>query len=289
MRQEADGNIEAESFQAWRGPSRVSLPRERRTVEVYGVIPARMGSSRFPNKPLAPILGMPMVGHVYHRALRAKRLEQVWVATCDKPIFDYVTSIGGNAVMTADTHERATDRTAEALLNIEKQTGKTVESVLMIQGDEPMLVPSELDDLVLAAEKAPDAAAANLMIKIASQKEFEDANVVKVVATVDGHAMYFSREPIPSRRLHRGDVPMWRQLGLILFRRSALLDYAKLAPTPLEVIESVDMNRFLENGRQIVLAEATHATRAVDTPADLADVERLMKASDTLSREYLGT
>ncbi len=257
-------------------------------MQVIGVIPARMGSSRFPNKPLAPILGMPMIGHVYHRACRAERLSEVWVATCDQEIYDYVESIGGNAVMTADTHERATDRTAEALVNIEAITGRQIEAVLMIQGDEPMLVPSELDDLVVAAEAAPDAAAANLMIKIRTQEEFEDLNAVKVVASVDGEALYLSREPIPSKRRFGADVPMWRQLGIILFRRDALLTYAKLEPTPLEIIESVDMNRFLEHGYTIKLAEATHPTKAVDTPEDLAEVERLMGAGDPLADEYLG-
>ncbi len=256
-------------------------------MDVIGVIPARMDSSRFPNKPLAPILGMPMVGHVYKRACLATGLSEVWVATCDEAIYDYVVSIGGKAVMTADTHERATDRTAEALVNIEAITGRQIEAVLMIQGDEPMLVPSELNDLVAAAEAAPDAAAANLMIKIRSQEEFEDLNAVKVVATVDGMALYLSREPIPSKRRFGADVPMWRQLGIILFRRDALLTYAGLEPTPLEIIESVDMNRFLEHGHSIKLVEATHPTKAVDTPADLAEVERLMRAGDPIADEYL--
>ena len=230
-----------------------------------------------------------MIGHVYNRALRAERLKEVWVATCDRDIYDYVVGIGGNAVMTADTHERATDRTAEALVNIEAIQGREIEAVLMVQGDEPMLVPSELDDLVEAAEAAPDAAAANLMVKIDSQEEFEDLNAVKVVASVDGHALYFSREPIPSKRRYGADVPMWRQLGLILFRRAALLEYAKLEPTPLEIIESVDMNRFIEHGRGIVLAEAHARTKAVDTPADLAEVERLMSAGDPLAKAYLSS
>jgi 3-deoxy-manno-octulosonate cytidylyltransferase (CMP-KDO synthetase) len=228
-----------------------------------------------------------MVGHVYHRACRAERLSSVWVATCDQEIYDYVVSLGGNAVMTMDTHERATDRAAEALVNIEAITGRVIDAVLMIQGDEPMLVPSELDDLVSAAEAAPDAAVVNLMIKIRSQEEFENLNAVKVVATVRGQALYFSREPIPSKQRYGADVPMWRQLGIMLFRRDALLMYAQLEPTPLEIIESVDMNRFLEHGYTIQLAEATHPTKAVDTPADLAEVERLMRASDPFAEEYL--
>lgn len=246
-----------------------------------------MGSSRFPNKPLAPILGMAMVGHVYHRASHAERLSEIWVATCDSEIYEYVESIGGNVVMTAETHERATDRTAEALVNIEVLRGRPIDAVLMIQGDEPMLVPSELDDLVVAAEATPGAAAVNLMIKIQSQEEFEDLNAVKVVATIDGNVLYLSRSPIPSNRRFDSGVPMWRQLGIILFRRDALICYSQLEPTPLEIIESVDMNRFIEHGYSIKLVEATHPTKAVDTAEDLRDVERLMRAGDHLADEYL--
>ena len=117
-------------------------------MNVVAIIPARMASSRFPNKPMIEILGMPMIGHVYHRSKMCACLSDTWVATCDRKIVEYIESIGGQAVMTADTHQRASDRAAEALLQIEKITGNSIDYVAMIQGDEPMLNPQMIDDLV---------------------------------------------------------------------------------------------------------------------------------------------
>jgi len=108
-------------------------------MNIIGIIPARLASTRLPNKPMASILGMPMIGHVYFRSKMSSILDEVYVATCDNEIVDYIASIGGKAIMTADTHERASDRTAEALITIEKETGKKVDIVVMIQGDEPMI------------------------------------------------------------------------------------------------------------------------------------------------------
>ncbi|MBU0573434.1 MAG: 3-deoxy-manno-octulosonate cytidylyltransferase, partial [Candidatus Margulisbacteria bacterium] len=113
-----------------------------------GIIPVRMGSSRFPGKPMELIQGIPMVAHVYFRCKMSRELDEVFVATCDKEIFDYITSIGGKAVMTADTHERCTDRTAECLLKVEQTSGHKMELVVMVQGDEPMIYPSMVDDAV---------------------------------------------------------------------------------------------------------------------------------------------
>lgn len=251
-----------------------------------GIIPARMASSRFPNKPMAKILGMPMIGHVYYRSNLCASLDDVWIATCDQEIHDYVTSIGGKAVMTASTHERASDRAAEAIVRIEEITGRRVDSVALIQGDEPMLVPSMIGDLIQAARDDPSADVVNLISKIESNAEFENPNVVKVVADQSDYALYFSREPIPSRWQLREGIPMWKQLGIILFRRDILLDYASMAPTPLEIIESVDMNRLLEHGRRIRLTKTVHETKGVDTEADLVQVEQSMKA-DSYLEEYM--
>lgn len=110
-------------------------------MNIIGIIPARLASSRLPNKPMAKILGIPMVGHVYFRSKMSKLLNEVYVATCDKEISDYVKSIGGESIMTADTHERASERTAEALIKIERKNKKKVDIIVMIQGDEPMITP----------------------------------------------------------------------------------------------------------------------------------------------------
>ena len=110
-------------------------------MNIIGIIPSRLASSRLPQKPMADILGMPMIGHVYFRSKLSSMLNEVYVATCDQAIVDYIESIGGKAIMTADTHEHASDRTAEALLKIEQTTGEKVDIVVMIQGDEPMITP----------------------------------------------------------------------------------------------------------------------------------------------------
>ena len=253
-------------------------------MTVCGIIPARLASTRFPDKPLAPILGMPMIGHVYHRCCLAESLDAVWVATCDEPIADYVVSIGGRAVMTSDSHERASDRAAEAVLKIEESGGTRVDWVALIQGDEPMIVPAMIDALVRSALGDEGAEYVNLVERIATQEEFEDPNTVKIVADLQGYAMYLSREPIPSRKKYAGDVPMLKQLGMIMFERDALLAYAAMEPTPLEIVESVDMDRLLEHGKRLKLVETTVSTKAVDTPEDLREVERLMRGDPLIAR-----
>jgi 3-deoxy-manno-octulosonate cytidylyltransferase (CMP-KDO synthetase) len=255
-------------------------------MNIIGIIPARMASSRFPDKPMVKILGMPMIGHVYHRSKMCACLSDVWVATCDQEIMDYIVSIGGKAVMTADTHQRASDRAAEAVLEIEKVTSNSIDYVAMIQGDEPMLNPHMIDELVAPVRNDPVLQVTNLISKIDSLEEFENANAVKVVLDQHGFALYFSREAIPSRKKYSGDVPMWKQLGLILFGRKALLDYAQMTPTPLEIIESVDMNRFLEHGIKIKMVPISHRIFGVDVPEDLKAVEPLLR-KDSLTEKYL--
>jgi 3-deoxy-manno-octulosonate cytidylyltransferase (CMP-KDO synthetase) len=245
-----------------------------------------MDSSRFPGKPMKLIYGMPMIGHVYYRSKMCQHLSDVWVATCDQIIIDYIESIGGKAVMTADTHQRASDRAAEAVLEIEKVTGDSIDYVAMIQGDEPMLNPQMIDELVAPTQNEPGLQITNLISKIDSPAEFENANVVKVVFDKQGFALYFSRESIPSKKKYSGDVPMWKQLGLILFSRKALLDYTQMTPTPLEIIESVDMNRFLEHGIKIKMVPTDHRIFGVDVPEDLQAVEPLLR-KDSLTEKYL--
>lgn len=255
-------------------------------MKIIAIIPARMASSRFPDKPMYEILGMPMIGHVYHRSRMCECLTDVWVATCDREIVDYIGTISGNAVMTADTHQRASDRAAEALLKIEEKIGKSIDYVAMIQGDEPMLAPQMIDDLVAPVLQDPGLQVTNLVEMIHSQEDFESENVVKVVLDREGFALYFSREPIPSRKKYAGDIPMWKQLGIILFSRKALLDYTRMTPTPLEIIESVDMNRFLEHGIKIKMIPTINKTCGVDVPEDIDIVEPLLR-KDPLVAKYL--
>lgn len=253
--------------------------------EIIAIIPARMGSSRFPGKPLAKIHGIPMVGHVYLRTRMCSRLNETYVATCDPEIYDYICSLGGRAVMTADTHERCSDRTAEAMLKIEAETLRRVEVVVMVQGDEPMVTPDMIELAVTPLLRDPAIQVVNLMAPMKSAAEFEDANEVKVVVGLNGRALYFSREPIPSRRKGVREVPMLKQVCIIPFRRDFLLEFNRLPPTPLERIESVDMLRILEHGGHVHMVRTEVETLSVDTPADLERVVELMQA-DRLRAQY---
>lgn len=255
-------------------------------MNIVGIIPARMAATRFPDKPMAKIMGLPMVAHVYHRSLMCGGINDVWVATCDQVIVDYINSIGGKAIMTSDSHQRASDRSAEAMVNIEKVTGKKIDYVAMIQGDEPMLMPEMLDELVRPVLDGESVDVVNLISTIDSDDDFNNPNTVKLVFDIRMNALYLSREPIPSGKKYNGDIPMWKQLGIILFSRNALLRFSSLEPTPLEIIESVDMNRFLEHGIPIRLVPTPVKTFGVDTPGDLARVEDLMQ-NDKLTPMYI--
>lgn len=251
-----------------------------------GIIPARMGSSRFPGKPLAPILGTPMIGHVYARCAMSKELSQVYIATCDEEIKAYAESIGANVVMTRNTHERCTDRTAEAVMHIEEQTGQRIQVVVMIQGDEPMVTPQMIDASIQPLIYDPEVQVVNLMSPLLSVEEHDDKNEPKVVCDLAGNALCFSREAIPSRWKYGDDVPMYKQVCVIPFRRDFLLKFNALASTPLEIAESIDMMRVLEHGYRVrMVLSPTEGTYSVDTPEDLVFVEERMQR-DMLRLQY---
>jgi len=255
------------------------------TKHIIGIIPARMGSSRFYGKPLEKIRGIPMVAHVYFRSKMSKLLSEVYVATCDQEIAHYVEGVGGKVIMTADTHERASDRTAEALIKVEKAKGIQVDIVVMIQGDEPMLRPEMIDEAVQPIIEDDSILVTNLMAPLKSAKEHDDKNEVKVVVDRQHFALYFSREPIPSRWKMGEDVIKQKQVCVIPFRREFLLKFNELDPTPLEVAESVDMMRVLEHGYKIKMIKTKHDVYSVDTEQDRQRVEKLME-DDNLMPYY---
>jgi 3-deoxy-manno-octulosonate cytidylyltransferase (CMP-KDO synthetase) len=252
---------------------------------IIGIIPARMASSRFPGKPLAEINGVSMVGHVYFRSKMSSRLSEVYVATCDTIIEDYVRSIGGRAIMTSDTHQRASDRTAEALSLIENETGRKVDIVVMIQGDEPMLRPGMIDEAIAPMLEDESVLVTNLMAPLKSGEEHDDINEVKVVVDQQNNALYFSREPIPSRRKGGEEVTKLKQVCVIPFRRDFLLKFNDLTPTPLEIAESVDMNRVLEHGYKVRMIYTQYDVYSVDTEHDRDRVAQLMQ-NDELMLQY---
>lgn len=249
-------------------------------MKTVAMIPARMGSSRFPGKPLAPILGRSMIEHVAKRTALSSCLDAVYVATCDVEIARAVEAFGGKAIMTSDRHERASDRIAEAMAGVD------ADIIVMVQGDEPMVHPEMMDEAVTPMLADPSIQCVNLTARIETEEEFISPNSIKVVMNTKGDALYMSREPIPTRfKNDFAALPAWKQVCIMPFRRAALTLFTTLAPTPLEIAESIDMNRFLEHGIPVRMVPTRFASQAVDTPADLALVERLM-ADDPLLARY---
>ena len=242
---------------------------------VIAIIPARMAATRFPGKPMKPLLGMPMIEHIWRRCLMCDSFNEVYVATCDDEIFKHITSLGGKAVMTLDTHERCTDRTTEALLKIEKNHGEKFDVIAMIQGDEPLVSPIVLNDAVMLMKKEV-APIVNLTGPITSEEEFQSPNIVKVVEDKNGFAMYFSRQPIPTVRAGV-EAKRMRQTGLIFFERNFLLKFNELPQMVCEKSESVDMMRVLEHGHKINLVFADVPCLTIDVPEDISPVEEALK------------
>ena len=247
-------------------------------MKTIGVIPARMGSSRFPGKPLALIHGIPMIEHVYKRSAMSM-LDELYVATCDTEIAEAVEKFGGKAIMTDACHERCTDRVAEAVEDVD------VDIVVIIQGDEPLVYPDMIDQAVKSIIEDESVVCVNLMSSIDSDTDFMDPNEVKVVVDNESYALYFSREPIPSSKKYADRYARYKQVCIMPFRKDFLLKYTKLEPTPLEIVESVDMLRVIEHGYKVKMVYTGRKTFSVDTPEDLAKVERIMD-SDIFIKQY---
>jgi 3-deoxy-manno-octulosonate cytidylyltransferase (CMP-KDO synthetase) len=252
-------------------------------MKAIGIIPARMGATRYPNKPMALIHGMPMVEHCYHRTRMARGLISAYVATCDEEIASHIRSIGGSVVMTASTHLRATTRAAEAMLHVEAASAQKVDVVVMVQGDEPLISPETISETLEHFDDS-NVDIVNIMSRLRAHEQFVDRNNVKVVVNDKNDALYFSREPIPSPWKGAEGIPMYMQTGIIAFRREALLRFNDTAETLLERIESVDMNRVLETGGKIRMVATEAITIGVDTPQELEDAAQLMREDPVMAR-----
>jgi 3-deoxy-manno-octulosonate cytidylyltransferase (CMP-KDO synthetase) len=244
-----------------------------------------MGSSRFPGKPMVPILGVPMIGHCYFRTRLSGSMTSTYVATCDENIVNYIESIGGSAVMTSKSHVRATSRTVEALKLIESDLGEKFDIVVMVQGDEPLVQPSSIDRM-LQEFSDPSISVVNLMSPIYSREAFIDSNNVKVVTNQCMDALFFSRQPIPYCWSDAESVKQFMQTGIIAFRRESLHLFEELPESPLERCESVDMNRFLEHSIKVRMVPIDCITIGVDTPDELLEAEKHLSHDET-SLKYL--
>jgi 3-deoxy-manno-octulosonate cytidylyltransferase (CMP-KDO synthetase) len=243
-------------------------------MSITVVIPARMASSRYPGKPIVPILGLPLVEHVRRRALLASGVDQVVVATCDLAIKDVVEAAGGRAVMTRDTHERCTDRVEEAMQQL------SGDIVAMVQGDEPLLMPEAVSMVVQPLLDDPTLDVVNLLSPLESAEDCANPNIVKAACSLRGDVIFLTRAPIPCFREHLA-VPVFRQTGIMAFRASFLPRFGALPQTPLERAESVDMLRVLEHGIRIAGVVADYVTLGVDRPADVSPVEYVLNKDPT--------
>ncbi len=241
-------------------------------MKIIGIIPSRYASTRFPGKPLAEILGKPMVQRVYEQASRSTLISDVVVATDDERIFSAVTSFGGSAEMTPVDIQSGSDRIALVAKN------RNADIVVNIQGDEPLIDPQMIDRTIQQLINNPDAAAATAVKRIGSSKELFDPNVVKAVLDNNGNALYFSRSPVPYvRDAHDqndwiGQTTIYKHFGLYVYRGEFLQHYTRLSPSPLEQSEKLEQLRILEHGFTITCVVTEYESFPVDTPEDLQRV-----------------
>lgn len=246
-------------------------------MNVLAVIPARYASTRFPGKPLTPIAGKPMIQRVWERAQRARLVSKVVVATDDQRIASAVKSLGGDIVLTRADHRSGTERVAEVAAS-----HRDAELVVNVQGDMPVIEPEAIDAAIEAVREDEDVRVGTLATPITNPADIMDPNIVKTVLDFDGNALYFSRAPIPWVRDRGGPVHAkhLKHMGLYVFRREALLEFATFPQGDLERIEQLEQLRWLENGYRIRVAETEYKTVEVDTPEDVKRVEQLLAGAD---------
>jgi 3-deoxy-manno-octulosonate cytidylyltransferase (CMP-KDO synthetase) len=228
------------------------------------IIPSRYASTRLPGKPLADICGKPMVQRVYEQAIKAKKLESVVVAVDNPKVYDRVITFGGHAVMTREDHVNGTDRLAEAVSHF-----PDADVIVNVQGDEPLIAPDVIDGLCKAFEDDPTLQMATVAAPL-KEEEYNEPSAVKVVLNLKDEAMYFSRSliPYPRHEFHDSIRP-YKHIGIYAYRRDFLLQYAGMAQTPAEQVESLEQLRVLENGYKIKVIKTEHEFIGIDTPDDL--------------------
>lgn len=246
-------------------------------LSFLGLIPARFGSSRFPGKPLVDIGGKSMIQRVYEQASQVVRAV---VATDDERIEAEVRRFGGEVVMTSTLHKSGTDRCAEALAKVQEMSGYAFDVVINIQGDEPFIRPEQLRQL-MDCFADPSTQIATLVKRMTNPQDVFNPNHVKVVRDSSGRALYFSRSPIPYMRNLPQDqwveqYPFMKHLGLYAYRAEVLRTLTALPPSPLELAESLEQNRWIENGYVIRIAETNIESVSIDTPEDLEKAKQLL-------------
>ena len=247
--------------------------------KMVAIIPARMAASRFPGKPLAKILGLTMIEHVRRRVEKSGLFSEVYIATCDQVIINEVEKYGGKAIMTKDTHERCTDRIEEAAKKIQ------ADIIVNVQGDEPVVMAESLKKLIAPFLENPSLLTTNIVNPIGSVEELNNLNVVKAVLSQTNKILYMSRSAIPGKEYQR-EVHYFKQTGLMAFKKDFLHLYSTLNPTPLEIKESCDMLRLLENDYSVQGVICENKTIGVDIPEQIIQVEEFIMSNPEQKRVY---
>jgi len=251
----------------------------RNKLKTIAVIPARMAASRFPGKPLAKILDLPMIEHVRRRVELCEGIDDVYVATCDQEIVDVVEKNNGKAIMTANTHQRCTDRVEEAVQNIE------ADIVIIFQGDEPLFSLDAVRKLTKPMIEDKDIVCTNLLSPINNDEDLNNQDNVKVLVNNQGNIIYFSRSAIPYEK-ERTSIPAYRQTGLSAFRSEFLKTFTQLPQTPLEQIESIDFLRIIEHGYSIRAVLFEQQMVGVDNPENIGQIEEMLKQDPAQAEIY---
>ncbi len=240
-------------------------------MRIVAVIPSRYSSSRFPGKPLALIKGKPMIQHVYQRVASASLVDRVVVATDDERITTAVESFGGQAIMTSSENRSGTDRVAETAtyLNID-----ALDIVINIQGDQPLIDPRALDQVVDPLKHNPDLGMTTLAFRIKEDGEYTNPKDVKVTMDRNGFALYFSRASIPFARDGRKRPPAYKHLGVYAYTRKFLGMFTKLPQGQLEQVEKLEQLRAMEHGFRIKVVVTPYDSPEVDLPSDIKVIER---------------
>jgi len=249
-------------------------------MKAVAIIPARWGSSRFPGKPLHPIAGKPLLWHVWERSRRARTLDSVIVATDDMRIAEAAFAWGAEVSLTSPTHQSGTDRIGEVAAKL-----RGVSLVLNIQGDEPLVDPKLLNQLVRQMQRDPKIQMITAVHPFVDPADAQSPHQIKAVLDRQMRALYFSRSPIPYSRNAAQPPRYFRHQGIYGYRREFLLRFVRWQPTPLEKLEALEQLRALENGVNIHVVVTKRGSPGVDTPDDVAEIERELLAAGRLSRQ----
>lgn len=241
--------------------------------KAIGIIPARFGSTRFPGKPLELIAGKSLIQRTYENALRCPSLDRVIVATDDQRIFDHVRTFGGQVSMTSQDCLTGTDR----LIEVVQSQAINTDIIINVQGDEPLLEPNVIEAVIHALESDTSAHMATALMMMSDAEEIANPSVVKCVRDLQGNALYFSRSIIPGNKEQKvlPSTTYYKHLGIYGYRKSFLLQYGELTPTPLQISEDLEQLKVLEHGYKIKTVIVQSQSIGVDTPEDLKKIEKL--------------